>query len=423
MKILHISTQKKGGAANAAIRIHELLIRNGISSTFLSLEQSDLFVSNHVLYDGVYNTDDLVYPELTLKNLIKEKFFKSFSKSNNLKKLKQHEKYKFTTPLKNNEFSNFTLFSYPHTIYDITTSTAYKEADIIHLHWVANFIDYPSFFSKIDKPIVWTLHDENPYLGGFHYQDDVTRNLLTHGLKENEFANLKAFYIEKISKISIVSPSYWIANKARSSQVFKGKRVEVIRNTLDSNIFKPRDKFYSRDLFSLPQNKKIILVASHDLSIHRKGVSFVLDLINEKKLDKYFFVFAGSNLKINKTNVISLGSITDEILMSCLYSAADFFLLPSLLDNLPNTLLESLFCGTPVIAFKIGDFEQIFNENEIGVLVDKGDVDGLKSVLHSILINSINFDSHHIVQIANKLFSEIKTVNSYIKEYNLLIDE
>ena len=422
MKILHISTHKEGGAANAAIRLHESMLKYGLDSVFLTLKSSNKMISNHYLYDGTYQKKELDYPLLTFKNLVIEKVFKKFKKQKEIIDVKNKERLKYSTPTVQNNNVSFTLFSYLDTIYDITTTTQYQEADIIHLHWVADFLDYKSFFSKVNKPIVWTFHDENPYLGGFHYQDDVENNKQTHHKIEKEFVELKKKMIQPYDKLTVVSPSNWIANNVQKSEVFNGKRVKTIRYTINSSIFKIRDKFFSRELFNLPKDKKIILITSQDLSVPRKGVKHVQELINNPISDEFLFVFAGSNLKINKPNVISVGIITDEILLSCLYSAADYFLLPSLIDNLPNTLLESLFCGTPVIAFKIGDFEELFQGNDFGVLVDSGDVKSLSLVLEKISSSEIAFDTLKIVENAKNIFSEEKVVSQYINEYLFLLN-
>lgn len=422
MKILHISTHKEGGAANAAIRLHESMLKYGLDSVFLTLKSSNKKISNHFLYDGTYQKKDLDYPLLTFKNLVKEKVFKKFKKQKEIIDAKNKERLMYSTPTVQNNNVSFTLFSYLDTIYDITTTTQYQEADIIHLHWVADFLDYKSFFSKVNKPIVWTFHDENPYLGGFHYQDDVDNNLETHFLKEREFIELKKSLIQPINKISIVSPSQWIAKNTMKSEVFRNKMVDVIRYTLDSSVFKIRDKSFSRGLFQLPLDKKIILITSYDLSTPRKGVKYVLELINKPISDDFLFVFAGSNLHINKSNVISVGMVTDEILLSSLYSAADYFLLPSLIDNLPNTLLESLFCGTPVIAFKIGDFEDLFHGNDFGILVDSGDVSSLSLVLEKIKNEEIKFDTFKIVKNATNIFSGDKVVRQYLEKYKFLLN-
>ena len=421
MKILHISTLTEGGAANAAIRLHESMLKLGLDSNFLSLRHSKSKIPNHQVYDGTIISNQIEYPILSFKNLLKEKFFSEYAKKREEFQILENKKLALETPQMIDGTLNFTLFSSPNSNYDLLSLSILKDVDIIHFHWVAGFLDYESFFSKNNLPILWTLHDENPYLGGFHYEDDSINNQKTHGLKENEFIFQKEKLLKNNKKVTIISPSNWVADKARKSKVFAGKRVKMIRNTLNPKVFQHRDKNFSRDLFELPKDKKIILVASHDLSIPRKGIKYVEALFNNFDSEDFLFVFAGSNLCFSNSNVISVGTISDEILMSCLYSAADYFLLPSLIDNLPNTLLESLFCGTPVIAFKIGDFEEIFEGNDFGVLVDIGNIDELIDVLNKIKNGELNFNSFTISEKANIFFSEKVVVKKYIKEYNYLL--
>ena len=180
MKVLHISTLTEGGAANAAIRLHESMHKYGVDSVFLSLKSSNKHIANHFVYQGTYKKNVLDYPLLTFKNLVKEKVLKKYKKQKEIIDTINKERLTYTTPSYQNNIGSFTLFSYTDTIYDITSTQQYLEADIIHLHWVADFLDYESFFSILNKPIVWTFHDENPYLGGFHYQDDVNNNKQTN---------------------------------------------------------------------------------------------------------------------------------------------------------------------------------------------------------------------------------------------------
>ena len=177
MKILHINTATTGGAATAAIRIHEGMVNQGLNSHFLSLSHSDKFIPNHHIYNGPIKKIKPDYPVLSFKNWLKEKLSRTYSTALDAFNKKQNENKKFTTPKVVNSFNTFSLFSYPETLYDITKLQIYKEADIIHLHWVAEFLDYPSFFKNNKKPIVWTMHDMNPIMGGFHYRNDLLDNL------------------------------------------------------------------------------------------------------------------------------------------------------------------------------------------------------------------------------------------------------
>jgi len=373
MKVLHINTATKGGAAIAAIRLHKGLICQGIDSHFLSLTPSHFFIPNHHVYKGKVKSEKPNYPTLSFKNWIKEKVFHKYERENSEYKIKIKEREKIVTPKIIEGIQNFGLYSLPDSRYDITDTKIYKEADIIHLHWVAGFLDYESFFKKNKKPIVWTLHDANPYLGGFHHKDDFERNYSQYSKLEQELIQFKKKCYSHINKMTIVSPSFWLAEDARNSKVFGDKNVLTIRNGLDLSVFQKRDKGFSRKLLNLPLNKRIFLLASSDLNDYRKGIDLLLPIIKSEEFQEDVFLLVGNNFKNEDfKNVVALGGVHDELLMSIVYSAVDAFILPSRLDNLPNTMLESIACGTPVIAFDIGDNKNFINDQ--GVITNQKDL-------------------------------------------------
>ena len=373
MKILHINTSTKGGAATAAIRIHQGMVNQGIDSHFLSLSHASCFIPNHHVYNGPVKKNKPDYPTLTIKNWVKEKIYHSYQKQLTEYKNKEEIIKKNTTPIQTEKGNSFELFSFSNSLYDITETDIYKNADIIHLHWVSNFLDYATFFKKNTKPVIWTIHDENPFLGGFHYEGDLVRNKTTHWSINKEIRDQKEKLIQNARfTITIVSPSFWLADKARKSNVFKNLNVITIRNGIDLSIFKKRDKNFSRELLNLPHGKRIFLISSADLKNYRKGIDIILSIIQSEKFKNDLFVLVGSNFESYKlSNVISLGSIHDQIMMSIIYSAVDAFILPSREDNLPNTMLESIACETPVIAFDIGDNKDFIGIN--GIVVENED--------------------------------------------------
>jgi len=171
MKILHINSSDKGGAGIAALRLHRAMLSQEIDSCFMSLDNE--------INDGIhyvrFNTkkEELVKPKqplLTLRNYLSEKIKGTYSKD-----LIEFEKNVISHKKKYKVYynqENYEIFSTPFSNYDLTESEAYKQADVIHLHWVAGYLDYPSFFENNKKPVVWTIHDENPFRGGFHYKAD-----------------------------------------------------------------------------------------------------------------------------------------------------------------------------------------------------------------------------------------------------------
>ena len=423
MKILHINTATTGGAATAALRIHQGMVNQGLDSHFMTLSHASVFIPNHHVYSGSVKKTKPDYPILTIKNWVKEKIYRIYQKKLNEYKNKQEIANKFKAPTQTEKGNSFELFSFSDSLYDITETEIYKNADIIHLHWVSNFLDYSTFFKKNTKPVIWTIHDENPFLGGFHYEGDLIRNKITHWSINEEIRSNKEELIQNaICIIKIVSPSFWLAEKARKSNVFKDLEVITIRNGIDLSIFKKRDKNFSRELLNLPYGKRIFLIASADLKNYRKGIDIILPIIQSEKFKNDLFLLVGANFESYKlSNVISLGSIQDQVMMSIIYSAVDTFILPSREYNLPNTMLESIACGTPIIAFNIGDNEEVIGKNNCGLICDELTTDSLLNAIKSDLNEEVKFDSNLISEVAQALFSEEKVVQEYKTVYERIL--
>jgi glycosyltransferase involved in cell wall biosynthesis len=422
MKILHVNTATTGGAATAALRIHHGMVNQGVDSHFLSLNQTDKFIQNHHVYTGPIKKIKPDYPVLSLKNWLKEKLFKTYSAALDIYNKKQNETKKVTTPKVVNGFNAFSLFSYPESLYDITQTPIYQEADVVHLHWVAEFIDYPTFFKNNKKPIVWTLHDMNPIMGGFHYKNDLLDNLETHEVEDKRLEEIKFDAYRNTSSLTIVAPSKWLCKAAQESEAFRAREVLNIRYRIDREVFKPRDKEFARTLFNLPNSKKVFLLASKDLNDPRKGIDLVLPIIEHKDMKDCVFLLAGSNFKGKSySNVVALGGVQDELLMSLVYNASDYFILSSREDNLPNTMLESIACGTPIIGFNIGDNQEIIGNNNCGIICDELTSDSLFNAIKSTLSEEICFDSNLISEVAKELFSEEKVVHEYKMVYERIL--
>jgi glycosyltransferase involved in cell wall biosynthesis len=419
MKILHINTADSGGAAIAAIRIHLGLLEIGENSSFMTLYKSKSNIPNHIVYDGPVINLKPEYPILTLKNVLKEKFTSNYLKELNNYNLKIENEKKIKTPSIINGVKSFGLFSPPYSIYDITKTKAYQEADVIHLHWVADFLDYTSFFAKNTKPIVWTLHDANPFRGGFHHEDDELKNRETYDEIDRTYKLLKKEIFSKVKKMTIVSPSYWLAEDAKKSLQFGQHQIKIIRNGIDLSIFQPRDKRLARSVFNIPENADTFLIATQDLSDYRKGVDLILPIINDPKWEKVKFIIVGSNASIFKLdNVITLGMISDDRLMALVYSACDYFLLTSRTDNLPNTMLESIACGTPVISFPIGDTKQLLEDSECGILADEISKSSFEKVMKQSILKKRQFKVDNLVNYSSQNFSFDLIAKKYNKIYN-----
>jgi glycosyltransferase involved in cell wall biosynthesis len=368
MKILIVNTYDNGGAANACLRLHEGLLSEGIDSKVL-LKRKQKSLPKTFQFNGKLQ-------KISKLKLLKEKGIAFLRVLGILNKKKSSDEQSF---LKQRS-SSLELFSFAHSNFDITTSPLYEEADLINLHWVAHLLDYESFFRKNTKPVVWTLHDMNPFTGGEHYLESFF-DMDSKGyplarefsVKEKYFQDnilsLKVEAIQKVSNINVVAPSKWLVKEAKKSLVFKNKELYHIPYGINSEIFQPRDKHYSRNILNLPNNKKIILFVADSINNNRKGYAYLKMALENMQNDNVILCAIGrkkSTLESEK-NIIELGPIYDERLMSIVYSAADVFVIPSLMDNLPNTVLESLMCGTPVIGFSIGGITDMIQHGTNGL--------------------------------------------------------
>lgn len=151
MKILHITTKSKGGAGIAALRLHHALVQSGISSAYLSTDLT-INYNNNSIQDSFFNYKKPSFSKKLLLKIQMLLFPSAFQKAK--KHLSDLE-----------EQLHYEMLSLPYSKNDLNKHKLVQEADIINLHWVGGILDYDSFFSINNKPIVWTLHDMNPFFG------------------------------------------------------------------------------------------------------------------------------------------------------------------------------------------------------------------------------------------------------------------
>ena len=198
MKILLINTFDRGGAANSAIRLHNGLLNENIESRMLlKIKSKDL-----------HNTFDFDI-KLTFINIQVERIKKILNRLD-FKKICREK-------ILNNRPNGLELFSFPSSKIDITNSILYNNSEIIHLHWVANFLDWKTFFRKNKKPIVWTLHDENPFLGGEHY-DERFLGINEFGNPIKRIKNKNEILTEKATEWAKQIPNIMIAEHSKLKQ-------------------------------------------------------------------------------------------------------------------------------------------------------------------------------------------------------------
>lgn len=240
---------------------------------------------------------------------------------------------------------------------------AFREADIVHLHWVNELVSMGSLRS-IAKPIVWTLRDMWPLTGGCHYSMGCLRYQsgcgqcpqlgssfsldFSHWVVANKRATLP-------KHLRVVGISSWLSGCARNSQVFSGFSVETISNNIDTTQFFPEDQGFARRALGLPEAKSIILAGAQNASDFYKGFDLLLDALKSMDLTDAHVVLIGRTRPADFSwlddKCTSLGFLSDTSSLRLAYSAADVFVAPSREEAFGKTLAESLACGTPVVCF------------------------------------------------------------------------
>jgi len=276
--------------------------------------------------------------------------------------------------------------------------------DVINLRSINNGYLKIETIAKFNKPIVWTLHDMWAFTGGCHYNGDCINYTNSCGtcpqLHSNKEKDLSRWIWQRKAKawqnlnLTVVTPSHWLAKCAASSSLLKDTRIEVIPYGLDTEQYKPIKKSVARSILGLPEDKQLILFgAMSATSDPRKGFNFLQSALQKLSQsgwgENVELVVFGSSKPINPIelgfNSHYLGRLSDDTSLALVYAAADVFVSPSVQDNLPNTVMESLACGTPCVAFDIGGMPDMIDHQQNGYLAKHFDVEDLASGIAWVL--------------------------------------
>lgn len=303
----------------------------------------------------------------------------------------------------------FGLFSIPGFTNNIASHPAIQEADYIYVHWVMNgFLNIDSFegLAKTGKPVIFVLHDMWNITGGCHYSFECT-NYITNGCNNCQvfptapstaskaFVKKQKLY-SKYNNLYFVSPSIWLQQCALQSQLAKDKPVFYIPNVLDTTIFKPCDKKTARAILNLAENDIIVAFGAVSVSSPYKGWAYLaaaLQLLKEQNLQGNISILVfGSGYNKEMDDAIPfttrfMGFLGDEYSTTLVYNAADVFVVPSLADNQPTIVQESLSCGTPVVGFNTGGIPDMIEHKKNGYLAEYKNaadiVEGIKYCLEN----------------------------------------
>lgn len=417
MRVLIVNTsEKSGGAAVAASRLMEALNNNGVKTKMLVRDKE----SEQITVVGLGRSLLMQWRFLWERMVI----------------------YAYTL------FSKRHLFDIDIAAAgtDITGLPEFKEADLIHLHWVNQGMLSLKDIRKIlesGKPVVWTMHDIWPATAICHLAFDCRRfegecrycRLLPNDGNESDLANRiwrkkKALYTKY--DLSFVACSRWLANEARKSSLLTGHPVTNIPNPIDTRLFSPGDRQLAARAAGLPADKRIILFVSQRATNPYKGMDYLVEACRllaeqhpEMKQNTVVAILGGHSEEVVEQlpfKAYPLGYVNDHRRIVDVYRAVDVFVLPSLSENLPNTIMEAMACGVPCVGFKVGGIPEMIDHKRNGYVAavrDAADLaDGLRWVLDEADKAKLADDA---IRKVNVNYSQHSVAMKYIEVYNQAI--
>ncbi len=285
----------------------------------------------------------------------------------------------------------FDLFTHPRTGWVTHFDQTALQGDVLHLHWVANFIDYPSFFSSIPEghPVVWTLHDMNPFTGGCHYTSgceafcSTCQHCPQLGRRGPNDLSRRAFHTKSLAfrdkNLHIVADSYWLQSQAQRSSLFSHARsFRTIHYGLKVETLAPQSQSAARREFGIPEDRIVIGFGAASVHDRRKGLRELLQALSQLRTQSKVvaLVFGGGSLSAEDGDVqefINVGYVEDLNRQARVFSAMDLFVMPSLEEAFGLTGLEAMACGVPVVAFAAGGITDYVRPEETGLLAKVGD--------------------------------------------------
>lgn len=408
------TSEKTGGAAVAANRLMAALNNNGVKAKMLVRDKE---------------TEDLSVVELGRRTLQRWRFL--------------WERWCIFCRLR---FSKAHLFSIDtgQCGADITRLREFKEADVVHLHWInQGMLSLRSIRKILDsgKPVVWTMHDIWPATAVCHVALDCKKYvrecavcpLLPHGALFGDLSksvwNKKKQLFSHRNGISFVACSRWLAGEANRSKSLAGHKVAAIPNPIDTRVFCPADKSKARKTMGLPTDKRLICFIAQRVTNKNKGISYLLKACDTlaaehpETLGDMGIVILGDHADEFdgqfKYPVYAIDYTSDTRKIVDIYNSVDVFVTPSLSENLPNTIMEAMACGVPCVGFNVGGIPEMIDHLKNGYVAAYKNANDIATGIHRVLFGSdYQAMSEAAVRKVSANYSQQAVAMRYIEVYN-----
>ncbi len=296
------------------------------------------------------------------------------------------------------------FFSLANTGEDLSKHPMVLQADVIHLHWFnKGFLSLKGLGNllSIGKPVVWTLHDMWAFTGGCHYNYKECENYkgacgncpMVKRASDNDISfqiwqQKKKVYSK--GNLYVITVSEWLGRILETSALMKNIPHGCLPNPIDTDVYHPVDKREVREQLNLSLEKDYLLFVAMNTRDERKGFRYLIEALDvlESRKDLELIVIGKADEDVLGSlplPVNYLGVIRETEKMVMVYNASDIYITPTLQDNLPNTVMESLACGTPVVAFETGGVPEMVSHKQEGYLCPQKDTEGMAKGIDWIL--------------------------------------
>ena len=377
-------------SGNYTIRLHEAFLKLGFDSYVLSLNSNVI--------------DD---PRIVSLGIV----------SKNVRKVNQRLQEYVTR----NKPTDSGAFSLSFLGSNISKHELILKADVIYVHWIlGGFLSVANLkqLAALGKPMVMIMHDMWSITGGCSYSFDCDKFLShcnncpmfpvekEHDISFRQYKEKKAFY-SNFNNLFFISPSHWLADLARRAEITKNKPIVRIPNPIDTTLFKPFDKKIAKKILGLEDYDYVICFGANKVHSPYKGWSYLKDAVHKLK-DKIsnksigvliFGSVATQGIRDSIPFPVKfMGYVRGDYTTNLIYNASDVFLAPSLADNLPTTIIESLCCGTPVVGFRTGGIPEMIDHLKNGYVANYKDADdfsdGIVHCLNHQVVGSLLPEFH-----------------------------